>query len=340
MSVTASWLALHEQDKEAALETLGLVEVGDCDDCLSSDYACADLPNGWFVVVANDRRFEVTKSLKAVSAGRSALGGWMSETVMVSQLYSYENGVQAWSVVHDPEVDLNGAQVEGVPPSAYAEIKARLMVKTEAGDEDVDWLFDLPPELSVAVCGFRPDSASPCEWTQLQRKGAASKTRAKSKTSLRAEMKKELIPFMLDRGWKEQTIFASDSPGNGFDFYRSSGGYYFRARFDYSNSPNPYIGPSIAIEDRGGPKGRFIGAAYPHEKIHHIPFWKRLLGLERPPPPPPVPDDPIADEIAKAKATIADMETFISTGELSDKIRFSFSRFAKSWPEKHDTPQA
>ena len=342
MGVTTGWLALQGLNRESVLEAMGLVEVGDCSDYLNCDYTCADLPNGWFVVVANDRRFEVTQALKAVSAHGAALGGWMSETVMVSELYSYAAGAQVWSVVHDPDEDFHGAQVEGAPPPAYDEIRARLLAESEAdadGDEDgTDYLFDLPLDLSVAVCGFRPDAASAGEWTQLQLKGAAAKSHPKSKTSLRAEMKKELIPFMLARGWAEQAINASDSPGNGLNFHRRLGNYTCQLWFDYSSSPDVRISPRFSIKDVSSQDHRGIVQGNPRDTIRHIPFWKRLLGLEKPPP--PIPDDPNAAQIEKAKALAVDMEAFIDTGEVRPTIQVSFSRTAASWPETRDAPEA
>jgi hypothetical protein len=75
-------------------------------------------------------------------------------------------------------------------------------------------------------------------------------------------------------------------------------------------------------------------------RVPYIPFWKRLLGLEKPPPPPPLPEDPVADQIEKAKALVIDMEAFIDTGEVRPTIELSYRRNATSWPEKHDSPES
>ncbi|OYU69292.1 MAG: hypothetical protein CFE28_04305 [Alphaproteobacteria bacterium PA2] len=341
MGVSASWIALQGQYREAVLETLGLTEIGDSSDCLTGDYACAELPNGWFVIVANDRTFVLSQALKSVSAGRSAIGGEMSETVMVSQLHGYEDGRPSWSVVHDPDVDLEGVEVEGLPPDPFSELQAQLTKQVQAeGTDEVDWMFDLALDLSVAICGFRPDGESRAEWTQLTLKTATPKPRTGKKASLRAEMKKELIPFMLARGWKEQTVFAADSPGNGFDFYRRIGVYNCRFWFDYSSSPDVWVAPGFYIEDFSTEEHRGIVQGGRFYRVPYIPFWKRLLGLEKPPPPPPLPEDPVADQIEKAKALVIDMEAFIDTGEVRPTIELSYRRNATSWPEKHDSPES
>ncbi|OXE37324.1 MAG: hypothetical protein CGW95_02225 [Phenylobacterium zucineum] len=337
MGVKASWLAMQRPDREAVLEALGLTEIGDCSYCLTGDYTCADLPNGWFVIVDNKQQLDLTPALGSVSAKLFALKGEMSETVMVSELIGYEGGAQVWSVVHDPDVDINGAQVEGVPPPAFAQIKALLTAQMEEDDEEVDFMFDLPLDLSEAICGFRPDKIAFSEWTQLSLKSRLANARAQTKVSLRAEMKKELIPFMLARGWAAQTDSESGGSGNSFDFHRRFGPYNCQLGFEYASSPDLWISPAFYIQDVSTPDKRNVVSGRPVYKTHHIPFWKRLLGLEKPPP--PIPDDPVADQIEKTKALVMDMEAYIETGELRATIGVSLTKFAKSWPEKAKTPQ-
>lgn len=341
MGLSASWIALQGQNRDAALAALGLTEIGDCSDCLTGDYTCGELSNGWFVIVATDRTFVLSRALKSVSAGRFALGGELSETVMVSQLYGYEDGVQSWSVVHDPDVDLEGVEVEGVPPDPLSELQAQLTKQVQAeGTDEVDWMFDLPLDLSVAICGFRPDQEAPAEWTQLALKTSATKPRTGNGASLRAEMKKELIPFMLARGWKEKTAAPSGSPGTGFNFYRRIGSYSCRLWFAYASTPDIWVEPGFYIEDLSTTQPRGVVQGGTRQRVHHIPFWKRLLGLEKAPPPPPPLEDPVAHQIGKAKSMVTDIDAFIDTGEVRPTISVSYSRNATSWPEQHDSPES
>ena len=308
MGITASWLAVQGQDREVYLERLGLTKVGECSDPLNSEYTCAELPNGWFVVVANARQFELIPALKSVSAKDFVLGGQMVETVNFCQLCGYEGGAQVWSVVHDVDIDLDGVQVAGDPPSAFAELHAQVTKELEEGSRDVDYMFDLPLELSGAVCGFQPYEFEFFEWTQLVRKDQLSKRGPVSPVSLRAEMNRELTPFMQARGWEEDTRF---DPHFGIPFRRTIGKDICSIEFMYASHPEPWI--LVRTETQNLTNEEFGGSTWGEEDAHrHIPFWKRLLGLEKPPPPPPT-QELIVVQIEKAKKLVAKFEALMES---------------------------
>ena len=320
MGVTASWISVQGQDREAFLERLGLTKVGECSDHLIGDYTCTELPNGWFVVVANARRFELIPTLKSVSARGFVLGGQMVETVNFSQLCGYEGGAQVWSVVSDREVEVDKVRVEGVPPSAFAEIHAEKTKMLEAEPNPADYMFDLPLDLSVAVCSFRPDQFEFPEWAQLARKDQLSKRDPIELVSLRAEMDQALTSFMLIRGWTQDT---SERQRIGIRFHRPLKHYVASIEFQYSSYPDPWIQSQFDIEDVGADGGGILIWGFEEDRTPRIPFWKRLLGLEKTPPPPA---DPIGTQIERAKTIVADIEAFMETGEIRPTLNIVRTR--------------
>lgn len=308
MGVTASWLAVQGQDREAFLESLGLTKVGECSDPLNGDYTCAELPNGWFVVVANERRFELIPALKSVSARGFVLGGQMVETVNFVQLCGYRGGEQVWSVVHDVDIDPNGVRVEGAPPPPFADLHAQTTKELEKEQEDVDLMFDMPLELSGAVCGFQPYDFEFFEWTQLVSKDQLSKFGPVSFVAMRAEMNRELTPFMQARGWEEDPRY---DPHFGIPFRRTIGKYSCSIEFQYGSYPNPWIG--VRTDTKNLTNGEFGGHFWGNaDSNRRIPFWKRLLGLEKPAPPQPKPEL-IAAQIDEAKTRVAKFEALMES---------------------------
>jgi hypothetical protein len=159
MSISVSWVAVKGASKDAVLDALGLVETGDVEDADDlPECAWAELPGGWQVVAATEFDCAEPEYLAALSAGGVAIGFQISEVVMVSTAYGYEDGREVWSVVHDPDVDVDDIEVTGNAPAQLAGIRAGLKRKqAEDAEGGVDYLFDAPAALSAALCGYRPD---------------------------------------------------------------------------------------------------------------------------------------------------------------------------------------
>lgn len=77
---------------------------------------------------------------------------------MTSRARLFENGAEVWSVAHESEKGLEHLEVSGEPPKAFARIRNRLL-KEQAGDNEVDLIFDIPVELAASVCRFRHHEA-------------------------------------------------------------------------------------------------------------------------------------------------------------------------------------
>jgi hypothetical protein len=178
MGFKHTWMATQEADEAAILDRLNLQVVAEADDYGAADYTLARLPTGWLIIVSNEEVEFHKLAPRAVPEG-FALTGWMNETVMVSEARGFRDGVQEWAVVHDPDVDLQGVQIEGTPPAALAEIYRRLQSEQAKGHADVDYIFDAPVDLSKEICGFVHDQDMDTTWKVLASKGRAPKTEDK-----------------------------------------------------------------------------------------------------------------------------------------------------------------
>jgi hypothetical protein len=178
MGLNVCWTGVQGGRKATVLDLLGFEESGEVADEIGADYACAGLPNGWLIFVATGRSFEMDGPLAKVSSDAFAIGCEISETVMVSRARAFEDGAPLWAVLRDPDKDEQGIVVEGVPPPEFEEISRRLQTEQAApGNDDVDYLFDLPIELAVSVCGYRAGETRGLEWVGLRKK-APTRNRA------------------------------------------------------------------------------------------------------------------------------------------------------------------
>jgi hypothetical protein len=89
----------------------------------------------------------------------SAVACSINEHVMYSEARGYEAGEKLWGVVHDPNGDesLYSLQITGSPPNQLESIArdAKAEQDKEGGEEsDVDFIFEVPPRLAEAICGF------------------------------------------------------------------------------------------------------------------------------------------------------------------------------------------
>jgi hypothetical protein len=178
MGINLAWFAVEDADRHDLLARLGLEEAGDSNNEVSVRYACAEFPNGWFILTTKGSHRAFERALATASAGRLAIAGELSETVMVSQTRAVRDGRQVWSVLHDPNKDLNGIEFEGEPPSNLGEILAKAQA-AQKSDSEVDYIFDVPIELAAQICGYRPGDGA-CDWTVLQKRAARAPRRVRN----------------------------------------------------------------------------------------------------------------------------------------------------------------
>jgi len=161
MGFSQSSLASRGVAPDAVLEALGLRRVGKFEDFPESRMTAALMPGGWFVVVVNRAEHEILReeTLRTLSAaeGVELVASFVEEHVMVSEASGWQGGQRTWRVLHDAQIDREHLAVEGEPPAAFAGIRDRLLAEQETGDEEVDYLFDIPVEMARSLMGYRHD---------------------------------------------------------------------------------------------------------------------------------------------------------------------------------------
>ena len=167
MSFHLSWIAVKGLDKAGVLDALGLAETPEDEEPFYSKEEVAELPSGWVIILSQDFMYPTPERLAALSAGGAALACSIDERVMYSVARGYADGKAVWSADHDGgEKGLYHLDVAGSPPPELAEVRTRLTAQQdmEGGeDAEVDFVYELPAELSLALCGYRfdPDEEGP-----------------------------------------------------------------------------------------------------------------------------------------------------------------------------------
>ncbi len=179
MGWTLSWVAVSGLGRDEVLARLGLEDSGEPADFGQRGLkACADLPNGWVLLVSGVIDVFRDTELAPLSQGARLFSAYGSETVMFSGASGWADGVRQWAIDHNPERGLSDLNIEGEAPPELAAIlaQARADQAEAGGDEaDVDFVFDVPQALSGVLCGWRPDEDNEdwdeIEFTRLRRIG-------------------------------------------------------------------------------------------------------------------------------------------------------------------------
>ena len=163
MGYSLSWLAVRGKPVDVVLGQLGLRGTGTREEIPESPIVGAELPGGWYLVLSNkDVQFLDDNVLSKMSAGCEVVTCFVEEHVMYSEAKGWEGGKAKWSVTHDAEKGLDHLQPTGEVPAAFGPIHERLRAELEtAGENAVDFLFDVPAELAKVQTGFRHDEDCP-----------------------------------------------------------------------------------------------------------------------------------------------------------------------------------
>ncbi|OXE36554.1 MAG: hypothetical protein CGW95_06950 [Phenylobacterium zucineum] len=326
MSGSVGWVAVQGMGRHAMLDQLNLVEIGEASDCLMGDYACTELADGWVVVVArNASRLPPRQAAERLSANHTTVGGKLKDSTVQSRAFGYENGVEVWRVEHDSRIDIDDLTIVGTPPDAINKVRSRVKALVSKNEAQTDWFYHVPLELSLAVCGFRPDGSATYTWTLLQTRGQKIRPRY----ALRGAMQHILVPFLLDQGWTLSKRPSTPGDISEFEFQRVVGTYSQYLMFDYLSAPDPMIFCRILVwDDNGGDTHPVLHG----EAITDTPLLgrlKRFLALGKS----PKPEDAVRTAIDQAKVQFARAQAFLDTGELGRGVSIALMRGVKSWPE-------
>ena len=312
MGINLGWIAVRSRLKEDLLERLGLEPIGDAVHEVGQAYAMADTPEGWTVVCFREPPSNMDETVaKSAPKGRTVCG-FLSETVMASEIRGYQDGQFQWSIERDRSQS-PGLIIKGEAPKALEAIQRRRDAEQAGPDaEDVDFLFEAPQDLGAALTGYRPGEGG-LEWHVLGRQGhGASKGRPKAQKSLSAAIRRELVPLFLSLGWSA----ANEKPDLawGDQIVRQIGEQYQTVWLNYASGHETY-GTYITIQfftrtPLTADTDWHVGG---RTRVPPIPIFNRFpWGFARRKPEPP---DPIQAAIDKAKIDIVAIDAFLKGGE-------------------------
>jgi hypothetical protein len=161
MGIRATWIAVRGVDEADVFERLGFIDTGEAADDDGLELSYTQAPGGWLIIFCPEREAPPAEKVEALSVGGQAIICTVSETVMYSEARGYENGRALWSIEHDGgEQGCDHLDVAGAPPPEFGPIRDRLTARQaeeDAGEAMTDYVFDIPAELTYALCGYRGD---------------------------------------------------------------------------------------------------------------------------------------------------------------------------------------
>jgi hypothetical protein len=324
MGVQLSWIAVKDGSMDEVLDRLGLEVIGEATDELGEDFLCARSDQGWSIVVMKKWPKKPDETTEIAAPSGSSLCGMMTEIAMFSELRGYENGRLTWYVTRDCDKGRGVIAVRGSPPAPFEDIKRGLEAKqVAAGDERVDYLFDLPQDLSVSLCGYGPYEGF-SEWQVLGRKGKHATPRPRPTATaapyhaLVAATEADLLPLLWSLGWSK----VNDPPilTQGDQIVREIGTQKQTILFDYGNGHDAYMRVvAWTTEPTASGMVRFVRA---YGGDVPLPFWKRFSWrrfwqMTQA----PAPTDPIGAVIEQARADIFDIEAYLKTGVRAPRVQ-------------------
>jgi hypothetical protein len=275
---------------------------------------------------------DLTRLQALAAEGGVALGCEIEEHVMFSRLRAFRGGAAAWSVTHDPDVDVRGVAVEGDPPPPFADLRATLAAEQATDDSgEVDYMFDLPPRLGEQLCGYAHDRLMPVVWSILEppRRGRS----AEAPPRLPKAFVAEILPLLTAAGW---TLAAQDPAfrGRAWDVIRVVDdriqvlAFHFREK-----GPELQFETSFVVLDGPTPAGKLLRAGQtrpgrpPPAAGSGESFWRRIADRFRTgsaaEPEGTAAADPLAELMSRVKEDLAAIEAFLNTGERNPRLQIN-----------------
>jgi hypothetical protein len=177
MGFSLSWLAIRGKDSATVRSELGVYGTGRHEDVPDSPLLGADLPTGWYLVLANRCDLADALPLAELSSGGEVVTCFVEEHVMYSRASFWKDGRRVWSITHDLQRGSGHLETEGELPPVFTPVRDRLSALV--GQDRVDYIFYVPVEVAKALTGFRHDEdipGAPDEpYERLEKRGRVKK---------------------------------------------------------------------------------------------------------------------------------------------------------------------
>ncbi|MDC0935538.1 hypothetical protein OAS39_04565 [Pirellulales bacterium] len=149
-------IAASDKTPSAIHTEYGVIPTGAFEEIPESPVTGAELPGGAYLLYINDEVLPDDVMLGKLSKNASLLACYANETVMDSLASSWVNGAEVWRVHHSSQQGTLHLESDGELPEELAAIRERLLQEQE-GEDDTDYVFDIPVELFSALGGIRYD---------------------------------------------------------------------------------------------------------------------------------------------------------------------------------------
>jgi hypothetical protein len=165
LGYSISWVCFKGLDETEVLRRTGLRDTGVYDEANEAPFSLARLPTGWLILWSNDIFYASAERLAELSNKTMLIAGQAEEHVMYCGISAFDSGREIWSVEHDAQKSLYDIEEKGRPPAEFAAIKGELIAEQKAwGDKKVegfgigvDYIFEIPKRLCLALTGFSYD---------------------------------------------------------------------------------------------------------------------------------------------------------------------------------------
>jgi hypothetical protein len=167
MGYSLSWIATNGLAADAVLAALNLERTGSVAEYAQSPLSAAELPSGWFLLVAKGCDHPILNAdvLGDLSRKRChVVACSIEEHVMVCYAEGWRDGARIWRAEHDAQQDRHHLSSEGQLPASFAaahRVYANQQ-RAEGGKEaGVDYYFEVPLQTAKSVVGFKHDEETP-----------------------------------------------------------------------------------------------------------------------------------------------------------------------------------
>jgi uncharacterized protein DUF3859 len=175
-----SWIALKSASEAPLLSALELALTDEIEEVPESPACFRRLPDGWQLVFSNEMELLTDNQLRELSRTGDVVMGAVEEHTMFSQSEYWVHGMRVFKAHHDSSRGIRHIDIEGSLPPQLAGVPEELEAEQDheqAGAGDVDFIFDIPVELSAQLTGYRyTDSGDDDEWIVLQPAGGPAKS--------------------------------------------------------------------------------------------------------------------------------------------------------------------
>lgn len=167
MGAAFSWLSTASRSPADVLAALNLDDTGSAVDLGGCEIAGAVLPQGGYVIVANDFWHAVVHPTKLALLSREAavVGCTESESVNVSTAFFWRGGEQIWQVTHVLDEGAEHLDVDGDAPVETAALLEQAIARHRA--DGYDAVYGVPAAVAKSVSGFRYGEDRAVRFTRL-----------------------------------------------------------------------------------------------------------------------------------------------------------------------------